>query len=70
MGDIWCHSLNISFFLVIISPGGSGMVNGYILPQNALQHDNSFVTNFGTILRIAPTGVRNRVRESLAKRLI
>ena len=45
------------------------MVNGYILPKNALQHDDSCVVKFGTKLKIALTGVRSRVRESLAKRL-
>ena len=42
------------------------MVNGKILPQNALQHDNSCVVNFGAILKLALTGVHSRVRESLA----
>ena len=45
------------------------MVHGYILPQHALQHDDSCVVNFGAILKIALTGVRSTVRESLAKRL-
>ena len=38
-------------------------------PQNALQHDNSCVVNIGTKLKIALSGVRSIVRESLAKRL-
>ena len=43
------------------------MVNGLVLPQYALQHDNSCVVNFGTKLKIALAGsVRSRVRESLA----
>ena len=46
------------------------MVNGQISPQNALQHDDSSVVNFGAKLKLALTGVRSRVRESLAKRLI
>ena len=46
------------------------MVNGYILPENTLQHDDSCVVNFGVKLKIALTGVRSRVRESLAKQLI
>ena len=46
------------------------MVNGLILPQNALQHGDNCVVNFGAKLKIALTGVRSRVRESLAKRLI
>ena len=46
------------------------MVNGYILPENALQHDYSGVVNFGMKLKIALTCVRSRVRESLAKQLI
>ena len=58
------------FSIVMRSPGGSGMVNGLILPQNALQHDNNCVVNFSAKLKIALTGVRSRVRESLAKRLI
>ena len=44
-------------------------MNGYILPQNALQHDNSCVVDFGAILKIALTGVRSRFRESFAKQL-
>ena len=39
-------------------------------PQNALQYDDSCVVNFGVELKIALSGVRSRVRESLAKRLI
>ena len=58
------------FSLFMSSPGGPGMVKGYILPQNALQHDDSCVVNFGAKLKIALTGVRSRVRESLAKLLI
>ena len=46
------------------------MVNGQILPENALQRDNSCVVNFGVKLKIALTDVRCRVRESLAKQLI
>ena len=70
MGDIRCHSIKIIFSLVMSSSGGPGMLNGYILPQNALQHDNSCVVNFETELNKALTGVRSIVRESLAKRLI
>ena len=50
-------------------PGDSGIVNGLILPQNALQHDNSYVVNFGVKLKIALNGVRSRVREFLANSL-
>ena len=39
-------------------------------PQNVLQYDNSCVVKFGAKLKIGLTGVRSRVRESLAKRLI
>ena len=46
------------------------MVNGYYLPQNALQHDDSCAVHFGAKLKIALTSVRSRVRESLAKRPI
>ena len=46
------------------------MGNVLILSQNAFQHDNSCVVNFGAKLKIALTGVRSRVRESLAKRQI
>ena len=60
----------IIFSLVMSSPGRSGIVNGSILPQNALQHDNSCFVYIGTKLKIALSGVRSRVRESLAKRLI
>ena len=28
------------------SSGGPAMVNGYILPQNAMQHDDSCIVNF------------------------
>ena len=42
----------------------------WVNTQNALQHDDSFVVNFGVKLKLALTGVRSRVRESLAKRLI
>ena len=52
------------------SPGGPGMVNGQILPENALQNDDSCVVNFGVKLKIALTGVRSRVRESLTKQII
>ena len=70
MGDICCYSLKIIFSLVMSSPGGPGMVNGYILPKNALQHDNSCVVNFGTKLKVALTGVCSKVRKSLTKWLI
>ena len=40
-------SVKNKFFLVIGSPGGPDMVNGYILPQNAMQHDDNCVVNFG-----------------------
>ena len=40
------------------------------ITQNALQHDDQCVVNFSAILKIALTGVRSRVRESLAKRVI
>ena len=43
------------------------MVNREILPQNALQHDNSCVVNFGVKLKIAVTGVCSKARESLTK---
>ena len=51
------------------SPGGPGMVNGQILSENALQHDDSCAVNFGVKLNIALTDVRSRVRESLDVRL-
>ena len=40
------------------------------ITQNALQHEDSCIVYFGAKLKIALTGVRSRVRESLAKRLI
>ena len=46
------------------------MVSGHILPENALQHDDSCVVNFRVKLKIALTGVGSRVRESLVKQLI
>ena len=46
------------------------MVNGYILPQTALEHDNSCFINFGAKLKIALTGVRSRVRQSLANLML
>ena len=49
------------------SPGGPGTVNGLILLENARQHDNICVVNFGVKLNIALTGVHSRVRESLEK---
>ena len=55
------------FSLVMSSSGGQGMVNREILPQNALQHDNSCVVNFGVKLKIAVTGVCSKARESLTK---
>ena len=58
------------FSLVMSSSGGPGMVNGQILPENALQHDDSCVINFGAILKLALTGVRSRAREALANWLI
>ena len=39
------------------------------MTPNALQNDGSCVVNFGMELKIALTGMRSRVRESLAKRL-
>ena len=42
----------------------------HVLPENALQHDDSCVVNFGVKLKIALTSVRSRVREYLAKQLI
>ena len=46
------------------------MVNRQILPENALQRDDSCIVNFGVKLKIALTDVPSRVRESLAKQLI
>ena len=43
---------------------------GKYYPQNALHHDDRGVVNFGAKPQIALTGVRSRVRESLAKVLI
>ena len=40
-------------------PGGTGMVKGLILPQNALQREVSCVVYFGAKLKIALTGVRS-----------
>ena len=36
----------IIFSLVMSSPGGPDMVNGLILPQNALQHGASCIVKF------------------------
>ena len=58
------------FSLVMSCHGSSGMVTDKILPQSGLQHNNSYIVNFGAKLKIALTGVRSRVRESLAKRLV
>ena len=55
-------SKNYFFSLVMSSPGGPDMVNGYILSPNALQHGDSCFVNFGAKLKIALTGVRSRVR--------
>ena len=49
------------------SAGGPGMLNWSIIPQNALQHDESFESILGAKLKIEITGVRSRVRESLSK---
>ena len=57
----------MNFSLVVSSHGGPGMLNGYILPQNALQHDDRCIVNFGAKPKIVLTGVHSRVRESLAK---
>ena len=54
------------FSLAMSSLGGPDMVNGSILPQKALQHSDSCVVKFCAKLKIALTGVRSRVRESLA----
>ena len=54
------------FSLVLSSPGGPGMANGSKLPQNAMQHHDSYVEIFDAKTKIALTGVRSRVRESLA----
>ena len=45
MDDLWCQSLEINFSLVMSSPGVPVMVNGYILPQNAMQHNDNCVFN-------------------------
>ena len=37
------------------------MEKGQILPENALQHDDSCIVNFGVKLKIVLTGVRSRV---------
>ena len=64
MGYFRCHSLEIKFSLVMSSPGGPGI--------NAIQHHGFMVVTlsiFGARTKIALTGVRSRVRESLASRL-
>ena len=43
------------------------MADGLKLSQNAMQHDVSCVIYFWHELKIALTGVRSRVRKSLAK---
>ena len=43
---------------------------GKYYPNIHCSHDNSCVVNLGVKLKIALTGVRNRIKESLAKRLI
>ena len=70
MGDFRCHSLEIKFFLVMNSPGGPGMVNGQTLPQNAVRITIATLSIFCAKTKIALTGVRSRVRESLASQLI
>ena len=60
----------MQFSLVMSSPGGPGMVNGYTLPQNAMQHHDSYVVIFCAKTKIALTGVRSRVRDPLASQLL
>ena len=69
MGEVRCHSLQIKFSLVMSCPGGPGMVNGQTLPQNSIQHHDSYVVIFGA-KKNPLTGVRSRVRESIASQLI
>ena len=57
------------FSLDVSSPRGPGRADGLKLSQNAMQHDISCVIYFWRELKIALTGVRSRVRKSLAKQL-
>ena len=59
----------IIFSLVMSSSGGSDMVSKYY-PKMHCSMAIAALSIFGVNLKIAPAGVRNRVRESLAKRLI
>ena len=64
------HSLEVNFSVVMSSPGSPRMVNERTLNQNVVQQDDSCFVIFGAKIKIAPTGVRSRVWESLAKWLI
>ena len=66
-----CHSLKIVFFSPVIgSPGGPDMTIGKYYPKMQCSMAIAALSIFGAKLKIALTGVRSRVRESLAKRLI
>ena len=64
MGDFWWHSLEINFSLVMSSSGGPGIVNGKYYPNMQCSMITAFLM-FGANTKIALTGVRSRVRESL-----
>ena len=70
MGDLWCHSLEINFSLVMSSPGGPVMVMGKYYPKMQCSIMITAFLMFGAKTKIVLTGVRSRVRESLAKWLI
>ena len=70
MGEFWCPSLKITFSLVKGSPRGPDMVKGKYYPKMYYSMAIAVLSIFGVKLKIALTGVRSRVRESLAKWLI
>ena len=70
MGDFWGHSLDIKFSLVMSYPGGPCMVNGLHNPKIQCSFTIATLSVFVAKTKIALTGVRSRVKESLASQLI
>ena len=60
----------IIFSLAMISLGDPDMVKGKYYPKRHCSMATATLSIFGAKLKIALTGVRSRVRESIAKRLI
>ena len=71
VGEFWCHSLKIIFFLNLwaLLEVQTWWLGKYY-PKRHCSMAIAVLSIFGAKLKIALTGVRSRVRESLTKRLI